>query len=253
MDMPKATGLLSNYGDLAIVSSITLLSTFIATNFINKTNAQIYNILVFTIVIIGYLGAQSRSMALSLIVSLCVYWFVLRVQIKASSTSFLGVFFLTMSIGVVSTLIFLFGNDVIDSLTSWGGKQATITASDRLHQYAYALDILRTSPFFGDGKQIIDSGILIHNVWLNTMAQGGIVSGFALLLLFVVGFYGVIKKQTDIIRKKISAISAGIISSVFIAGEFYGGFTYLFLFSLGFGVVSTTILKINNDDLTELS
>ncbi|MEW8119298.1 MAG: hypothetical protein AB2792_19215 [Candidatus Thiodiazotropha sp.] len=241
--IPKATGLISNYGDLAIVSSIAILTTFIAKDIMADITAKTYALVIYIAILFGYLGAQSRSMVLSVIASIIVYWYVGRQQNNATSAIFLNTFFVIMGIGTVLSVLLLYGGYITDSLATWGGRQAAITADDRLQQYAYSLKIIKSSPLVGDGKQVIESGIIIHNLWLSTLAQGGLISGIAVFLLFVIAFYANHQKQTSNILKKISALSAGAVVSIFIAGEFYGGFTYIFLFSLGVATVSTSVMR----------
>lgn len=241
--IPKATGLISNYGDLAIVSSIAILTTFIAKDFMAGITAKIYILVIYFAILFGYLGAQSRSMVLSAIASIVVYWYVERKQRNVTSVIFLNVFFVIMGIGTIVSLLLLYGSNITDSLATWGGRQAAITADDRLRQYAFSWEIVKSSPLVGDGKQVIESGIIIHNLWLSTLAQGGIVSGIAVLLIFVIAFYVNLQKQTSDLLKKVSALSAGAVVSIFVAGEFYGGFTYIFLFSLGVATVSTSVLR----------
>lgn len=239
--LPKSIGLLGNYGDLAIMSSMALLTIFGIRGFLRKTSARFYMLVIIAIVLIGYLGAQSRSMALAILSSVGAYWYVKKFFAKGSSASLIGVFLLIVGVCSVLAIVLVMSVDVVDSLAGWGGAQASATAEDRLGQYAYAWSLVKSSPFFGDGKSLIITGMIVHNLWMDTMAKGGIVSAVAMFLMFYVTAKRSLKKQYTPLNREISAYSTGVLCAIFVAGQFYGGFTYVFLYAFGVCAAAMTL------------
>ena len=70
IDLPKSIGLFANYGDLAMLTSFSVVGSIVAPVFKGKIANMANVIAMLCLAVIGYLGAQSRNYLLTLVMCL---------------------------------------------------------------------------------------------------------------------------------------------------------------------------------------
>lgn len=190
--LQKSIGVISSYGDVGIMFSLSLLLVISARKeFILFGHGSRYKILlVFVIGLIGVASMQSRNILLTLITSMFAYWLLGRwMNSQAGNWSkklYIGVF---SAIIIVVLIIVSFGGPLLEFIQSVGGtKEAAGTVSDRLSQYNYMLGLLDNQFLLGVNPDIYEKYeheiSLIHNLWLKELVQGGVLSAFAMFILW---------------------------------------------------------------------
>lgn len=235
--LPKSIGLMGNYGDVAMLFAATwiLMRVFRAYNAPLASRPVEY--LVLGALVIGFLGSQSRNIALTFLASASTYFALSLTVGKTRGRGLLMPMLLVLLLVAVPGVVVVSDVNLVEEVSNWGGQQARGTAEDRVSQYQYALRLILENPFLGDGEAIARSGMQIHNIWLNVAANGGVVAGLGLLGMMLCCFATAFIRMLRDKSKGMGLASMSIFVATAIATEFYVGLTYTFFIVLGTALV----------------
>lgn len=230
----KAIGLFPNYGDMAMIGSYAFLFMYIGEHQGKNIPYHLVKYAATLLMLAGYIGAQSRNMYLTLLCGiLFAVYFRMALNRGAGLNIVLGNLVVIGCISAVAILSFL-EISTIESLKGFGGtKEAAATVSARLTQYTLAWNIFIEKPFFGHGSSVLDARIEIHNLWLGLMALGGLISTTAVALMFLVPFFRLMAKPISLKERQLRIFGLTQLICIFVAAEFYGAMTYIFLIIIG--------------------
>lgn len=250
VDIERATGLFSSYGDLAQHASyFLLLSLYVPKDFSlwgKNINNKLLKLSAFAIVIMGLIGCQSRSYLLSVIVALVTgKLFNYRCK-KTTNTTLFNILFVVTSICSISIIAYGF-NNLVSFLANLGGSQAHGTAMGRLNQYQYAFSLIKENLVFGVNASYFleyDTNIHgIHNMWLGQLVRGGFVGIFALLGLF----YMILRVSLSMLNspktQQYGIVTLGYMFTVFVSTLFYPADGSLFWALLGMNVAQASTIN----------
>ncbi len=239
--LPKSIGLFTSYGDLAQYLAFAAAWLYVAPrrNRFAWSRLSVQRIVMAAIAFLGLLGAQSRNILASLALAFVSAWFFNRThktQHKRKGAAILG--FLAAGLILASLSTFSAGY-VVDLVTGLGGSTAEQTVKDRFKQYDFAWEIIKASPLLGADietyqkySHAIDD---IHNFWLKTAAQGGIVAVIPLLLLLGTTVASVWHAGKSSDRFEEALVVKAYLTVMFFATLFYSGQGELFWALLGIG------------------
>lgn len=244
--LQKSIGLFANYGDMAMLGSFSFLVLFGLSRKDGFQLSVIWKWMVAVLILAGYLGAQSRNMFLTLGVALVAAKFFSLLATNTSKSrataSMIAVLAVTLSIGMILLSDFNF----LESAREIGGtSEASATIDARLGQYAFAYALFAQNPWFGDGATVLKAGVEIHNIWFAQLALGGLFATSAVLALFVFPFLKLMRfksKNNTLIRLKVIGLSQLV--CIFVASEFYGGMSYIFLLCMATIFMLPALLSI---------
>ena len=135
-----------------------------------------------------------------------------------------------------------FAGGFIDALAGFGGAFAKHTAKVRLDQYAFAWDIIKSSPLLGaDLQTYMRMGASIegvHNMWLRLAAHGGLFSVLVMILLLARIFFDIRRSASVPEKYEESMIATAYFAAMMLAVMFYVGMGEMFWALLG---VATSI------------
>lgn len=247
--LKKAIGLFPNFGDMALLGSFSFLFLYVIgyRDKDNKLSFQLLKYAVTLFLLAGYLGAQSRNMYLTLVCGiLFAIYFRIALNQNTAVKILLSNFVILGCIFIVALFTFL-EVSALESLKGFGGtKEAAATVDARLEQYNLAWHIFKTNPYFGHAINILDAKIEIHNIWLKLMALGGIVSTTAVVAMFLVPFTSLFRHNYSRIFRNERIFALTQLVCVFVAAEFYGAMTYIFLVVLGILTTIPSVLKADS-------
>lgn len=204
-ELKKAIGLFTSYGDFSQYLAFAISWVVVAPTLnLAKENKRYYKVarfLVILSVVVGMAGMQSRNVLLSIVLCLCVLWFLSLVEAKSkylrNLISVVVVFFILVSVILVS----IFSSEIIGFLSGIGGGLASNTAHTRLAQYAFALKMIDSQPLLGADLVTYSPAIEgIHNMWLRLAAHGGLISVMIIAILLSRIFGGM--RKSSLIRSK---------------------------------------------------
>lgn len=245
--LPKSIGLMGNYGDVAMLFAATwiLMRVFRAYN--APLASRPVEFLVLGTLVIGFLGSQSRNIALTFLASASTYFALSLTVGKTRGRGLLVPMLVVLLLVGIPGVLVVSDVNLIEEVSNWGGQQARGTAEDRVSQYQYALRLIQERPFLGDGEAIARSGMQIHNIWLNVAANGGVVAGFGLFGLmiccFATALFGMLRDKSN----AMGLASMSIFVATAVATEFYVGLTYTFFIILGTALVMPLVSSEKSD------
>lgn len=239
--LPKAIGLFSSYGDVA------MLSGFTAVVMISHNRAELAfglgsrwgKTLVWLSLLAGFAGTQSRNVVLTVLAAMAAYWMLgaLSRARGAMRMAITGVL-LTAGISVLGILA-VFGGDIADMLTGWGGANASQSATWRLQSYDRALMMIAQHPILGLTVDAYDDWgsylvATLHNMWLRVFLQGGVFRFAALVgFIWVVAKGGLIRPGADRGAIRDASVVMATVAAILIATQFYGGLSEIMWIMLG--------------------
>lgn len=242
LDLTRTVGLFSVYGDMAILSSFTIMLAMTSKRnkllFVKRSKAIV--IAVFAVIILGLIGSQSRNMVLTIVIAVTLY--VVVTTLSKKGVSWMPRFYAALIASGLSAIIILtfFWQPIVNMVSGWGGEQAAGTALGRLEQYKFALNLVGSNPFVGVDLEIYEkyahliSGI--HNMWLKELLQGGVFSILALLGLIVYCLRNASKclyQNSDDSTAKIKMV---MMFAILVSTQFNPSGTSIFWFILGYSV-----------------
>ncbi|MEZ5541457.1 MAG: O-antigen ligase family protein [Pseudomonadota bacterium] len=242
--LPKSVGLFSNYGDLSI------LYGFVAVLLVSHNRGElgfglgtpIGKVALWSVLLLGLVGAQSRNMLFGTLLAIGVYWVWRRLQdIRGPQrVAFIGVFLAVII--ALPGMVAVFGGALVEGVSTLGGAKAEHTATGRLESYAQAISLIARYPFGVSYQEYAVWGGLIyhvHNMWLKLLLNGGIISMFAVLALFWTAYRGGSRPARPPLLPVEPALVVASTAAVFIAVEFYPGLSDMMWVMLG------TLLSFN--------
>ena len=193
LNITRSTGLFGAFGDMAILSAFTLMLviTFSRETLLFFRRNLLITIGVPLVILLGFIGSQSRNMALTVIVSLALYSLIGLWSRRGINWIPNFYVFLISSIVALAFTLYFFIDPLFEQVASLGGKSAMGTAHGRLEQYQKGMELL-------DGHYIIGAPAAtqedwgwfihaIHNMWIKEFVLGGLLAIFAMLTFLVVG------------------------------------------------------------------
>ncbi len=242
LDLTRTVGLFSVYGDMAMLSSFAIMMAITAGRdkllFIKRTNILV--VAVLFVILLGLLGAQSRNMVLTILISVVI--FVVITKLSKKGVTWIPKFYTTIMIGGIGIVIILTAlwQPIFNMVSGWGGEQAAGTAFGRLEQYKFALNLVGDNPFVGVDSQIYEkyadliSGI--HNMWLKELVQGGVFAVLALVWLIVYCLRNASKCLYQNRDDSTAKIKIAMMFAVLVSTQFNPSGTSIFWFVLGYSV-----------------
>ncbi|MDH3589439.1 MAG: hypothetical protein OEQ74_08545 [Gammaproteobacteria bacterium] len=202
LELTRATGFFGAFGDMAILSAFSLMIVMSAKRetllFFKRSWIMIIGI-PFAL-LLGFVGSQSRNIALTVVVSISLYlligWWAKR------RANWIPKFYLLLFIGAMTIVITLgfFFEPLFDYVATLGGRAARGTAEARLEQYEFGLKLLDGRYLSGAPPAVQDKyGLFInsiHNMWIKELVIGGFFAVLAMLAFLIVG----IMKATRCLR-----------------------------------------------------
>ncbi|MES9858159.1 MAG: O-antigen ligase family protein [Sedimenticola sp.] len=191
--LPKSVGLISNYGDMAILTALFFLTMFVSKKYYYYfflKNIPI-KIVVSSVILLGIVSAQSRNVVLSSLIGIFILFFLGRKDFSVINKEKIIMQTLTMFVLAlpVVVLAMLFSAEIISFIGNIGGKIASANVDVRLSSYEQGWKLFLKHPIFGIGAEgYIKNRFLIeqiHNIWFGILLKGGLLSlTFFLLILF---------------------------------------------------------------------
>ncbi len=226
--LPKSVGILSNYGDMALLCSFTVLLTAALPkqDYLFGSGSRTVKTLVMFIVLLGVIGAQSRSVAFSILIGLLSYRF-LKFFLKKSRGRQAAKGMMTASLAILTaTILIVAAPSLFDAVSGLGGQEeAQTTIEGRLGQYQFAWNLLKESPIFGVDAHIymkMGNAIdFIHSLWFGLSLRGGVVALIVICFWFFWSFNSSMKFLTDSTRYKEALVVTAFFSSMLLAASFY--------------------------------
>lgn len=223
--LPRSIGLLGNYGDMAIVSALALVTVLA-----HRARARLGVLLVWLVVgaclLAGLLGSQSRNLALTLGCALLVYpalagWARLSAPLANAVVLALG-----CAVALLGLWDALDPDQLVDYVRHWGGAQAAATADDRLSQYDFAMGLIDKNPWLGAPeaayyrhRSTVEG---IHNLWLRETARSGLLGAASLAVMFAaVGFKALRRLRASHGQDTDALIAATLVVAMLLATQFY--------------------------------
>ncbi|MBU2678312.1 MAG: hypothetical protein KJP16_14680 [Gammaproteobacteria bacterium] len=249
--LPKAVGLFSNYGDVAMLTCYTMLMVIAIPRqrFLFGYGMLLVKLIVVACLVVGFLGLQSRNILLTTIMGILAY-FALRFvykrppMLRVVAGAALAAIAITGLVGVS-----VFSSELIELLKNWGGRSASASAAARLYQYEAALSVMNESLISGVDLEtyrrvgyILDG---IHNMWLYLMVQGGMISVMAMITLILRALIGALRNVQGAAEIQPEAYAgAALVFGMLVATMFYAGAGEVYWFLLGV-VTSISIVYVN--------
>lgn len=246
--LQKSIGIFPSYGDLAQFVSFAIMWVSLVPG-VRNVKARKWSAMRFIMLVtfvLGIIGAQSRNVLISGILTLCIYWLLQRLarsraDARAIASTLVGIF------GVMAlSLVLFFSTYVVDGLSNIGGGLAQSTASVRLDQYAYGWEVISNSPLLGasveEYRATGGSVNYIHNMWIKLAAIGGIFSAL-LLVMLLTRIFTLIRKTAYVpVKRKEAMVATSYFGVLLFSTLFYGAMNEMFWVLLGV-VTSLTCFK----------
>lgn len=242
LDLTRSIGLFSTFGDLALLSAFAAMTALSMQRptllFIKRSRVAL--IFLFFMLLLGLLGAQSRNIVLTMVVSLVLFLLFRRWALQGKNwLSMYNAMWIGGGLLSIVVAVFLW-QPLVDLLAGWGGKQASATAHGRLEQYQLAFALLSGNPFTGASSEIQERMALtiagIHNMWLKELVQGGVFAILALIGLIMLTMRNA-KKCVAAGKLDESALTSLVFMvALVISTQFNPSGTSVFWMLLGFSV-----------------
>lgn len=179
----RTTGILSNFGDITIINSIVFLLILFPKLFKNRFLYLFFILLTIFETFVVLFFSQSRNLLLSLIMALLFKFFILCLRIK---NIFLKTFVYIMLMFVATVSLLYIPLDVIGNSDFYD--------TGRIIQYSRAFDRFFDNPIIGNGfgyyQYIYNSDWDVHNLFINSLQNTGLIG---LVLLLMISIYPFIK------------------------------------------------------------
>lgn len=240
--LPKAIGLFSSYGDVAMLYGVTavLLVSHERAALPWQLGRPLIKLGIGLVLLLGLIGNQSRNVLLTTLVALASYGVIRTLEGNMQARSrqlWLGL--LLAAALLLAGLLVAFGQEAVSGISHLGGKGAATTVADRTHSYAQAITLIVREPWLGISLDTYQQwghlAEFMHNVWLRIMLNGGFVSLLAMLGLLWGALRGLfatgLKPSLEFRRDR--AVVASLLCSLVLASQFYPGMTQVWWILLG--------------------
>lgn len=249
--LPKAIGLFSSYGDVAMLygfTAVVLLSHKKGDLFLGLGSLW-FRLVVALVLFMGLAGSQSRNIALSTVAAVGAYYVLDRFRrAKGGLRYAIAVYFLIAAM-VAGALMVVFGGDVVEDVSGWGGESAYQTAQTRLFSYQKAIELIVAEPLFGVSQVTYKAwgGLVdgIHNMWLRILLQRGVIGFLAMMAMVVLAYrysMRVMLSQNTSAHREAQLALAGLVAIV-VAVEFYPGLSDVYRVMLSVALSSCWMLR----------
>ena len=240
--LPKAIGLFSNYGDVAMLYAVTgvLLISHQRSALPWGLGQPFVKLTIWLTLLLGLVGNQSRNVLVTTLAAMLVYLGLRALEREQRQKNRLLLLSAVVAGALVLLgLVVLFGQAMVDEVSQLGGAGAAGTARARLNSYQQAVQLIAREPWLGITLETYRSwGSLadgIHNMWLKIMLNGGFVSLMAMLALLWGAFRGL--RKSGLVASAEFHRDRAVIGSLFIAlllaSQFYGAMTSVWWMLLG--------------------
>lgn len=256
--LPRAKGLFLSTGNLAQYIAFAFAWVVVAPGIVDKkcNFLRIARWVFFVSLVMGLLATQSRNILLVLIISVFVLWAFNVSRSLSSSTKI--VFFTGLCVVILIPLlvtILFYSSTVVNDVADAGGAYAKTSVDSRFVQYGVAWDIIKSHPFLGaDAETFEKFGATtdhIHNMWLEILANGGIMTALVMVLL-IMRLYRGVRSAIHVRDKSDVAIVIMIyMVAMLVAIMFYIGIDKMFWALFGITSAFTCIdtkVKIDKND-----
>lgn len=255
----SSSGLLGQTGNNAFFISVGIIIVFskIMIKILSKEKVGLKNIILLVLLIMGLLITQKRGMFLYT----CVTIFIIYSYLIIYKTHNGIINFLKFSIPLIVIVIILFNtfpifNGILDKMSRLEKSDNIMNGREELYQYA--IELYKAQPLFGWGintypflyDKISNLEILLgaHNVFLQLLAETGILGTFIFLIAILVNFIYVLKgiinysKHKNVYSYLISSLGVQMIFvQYFISGNVIYDinmlYTYIIFLSLGISII----------------
>lgn len=248
--LPKAIGLFSSYGDVAMLYGFTVvvLITHRRDELCCGMGHLWFRLMAAAVLMLGVAGSQSRNVVLSTLAALGAYYVLVRFRKAKANLRLVMAVFILLSALLAGAVLVLFGGDLVEGVSGWGGENAYQTAHTRLESYRQAIELITAEPFFGVSLATYKTwgGLVdgIHNMWLRVLLQRGYFGFVALAAIFVLAFRcgmgGLSSRSTDYDRESQLALAA--LTAIAVAVEFYPGLSDTFRIMLSIVLASCWVV-----------
>ena len=240
--IPKAIGLFSNYGDVAMLYAVT------AVLLVSQPRAALpwglghpfAKLTIWLVLLLGLVGNQSRNVLITTLAALLVYLGIRTLEREQHPRNRLLLLSAAVAGGLVLLgLVVLLGQTMVDEVSHLGGIGAANTARARLNSYQQAVQLIAREPWLGITLDTYRSwGSLadgIHNMWLKIMLNGGFVSLTAMLALLWGALRGLFNtgRKVSVEFHRDRAVIASLLFSLVLASQFYPGLSMMWWILLG--------------------
>jgi len=249
--LPRAKGLFLSTGNLAQYIAFAMAMVIIAPGVVNKKAKYLRTVrwVFFLSIAMGLLATQSRNIFIVLLVSLFAIAGLKkagRMNANSKAIAFVGI-----TIGLIIPLVFVtvfYSSNIVDTVAGAGGDYAKTSVLSRFQQYSVAWDTISSNPLLGiDSETYKRAGPIvdhIHNMWLQLLTHGGLITIIIMFSLLLRSFYGV-RKMARIPDKAEDAMVVTVyFAAMAVAVMFYIGQDKMFWTLLG---VATSLACIRSE------
>lgn len=221
----RSPGLLGNYGDVAILLSLTVLVIYGCWEDLHWRilNSRIIRYGIYCVIAFGVFASQSRNVVLSILVAVISYYIFNKLK-KRKSINVAPLIAITLILFVPLLLLtyYLIPHLYTILLGEGGVKESVL---DRFVQYEIALKYISENILFGLGSSVYgkheDLVRTIHNLWLGVALKGGLFAVVPILLLYYKIFTNaVIQMRNENFKNEPAVVAASSVAMV-IASLFY--------------------------------
>ena len=245
----RTAGVVGTFGSLTALVVTALMASFTLAQQPRGTllRRRYIRWLLYLILLLGMLAAQSRNMILSAGLAITCYYFLLSVSVRGRMILVLYAF------GLLLATLFLvfFGLPLLqhayNTIIGTGSMQGS--ALDRLMSYKATWNLIVKEPWLGPKtlSPIMYDQIerTIHNFWLGILFKGGILGFIPIATLFCISLYGSLRSsQSTTIRSEAIAMISLTLSLMFSSFFYVAQNTLLFWLCIGI-TLSLNGLSIN--------
>ena len=225
--LPASTGLIGNSGDLALLVTFTVLLIigFPRESYLFGHWPKTIKSFVILCLFLGLLGSQSRNLASSVLIAVFFFYVI-------SITMSNGKFSLSLKIPILASfafllipLIYFIAPNIYSIVVTEWGDVAHANAIVRIESYKVGLRLFLDSPLIGLGPDIYRKmpqfvGQL-HNLWLGSALEGGLLALLTLTMLFAIAFFGALRLIGDSTFKYDARVFAAFVISSISATSLY--------------------------------
>ncbi len=179
----RSPGLFANYGDIAILLTMTLLVVVFLYPRLRFGRSVLLRYPFISLIVLGVIASQSRNVMLSVLIGFSTYWFFIQIMLNRAKVRGIKLLFL-IPFGICALLAFYYSLPAImEVIVGSGGIRGSVL--DRIEQYQIAFKLISDGPVLGMSaehqirhNEFINS---VHNLWLIYMLKGGILTVLPLL------------------------------------------------------------------------
>lgn len=231
----RSPGILGNYGDVAILISISVLATY-GSLWRDRRPRRLLKYALYFIFILGALAAQSRNVVFSVFVAIAVYNFFRNIYKKKAHARVTYIVLNIVAIMFGAFLLWVVFPYIYAAVLGTGGVKQSVLA--RFEQYQEAINLIAANPIFGVGAEIggryAQIADTLHNLWLGIGLRGGVLAIVSLAILFLSGFLGSVRRIVNDAVAQEAAIMSATALAMLTASMFYvAQGSYIFWACLG--------------------